>query len=392
MRLLHVVGARPNFMKMTPVLLAAERWNIDGEGDRAVAASDSPARQTSSVVFAQTLVHTGQHYDIELSDVFFGELGLPAPDHYLAVGSGSHAVQTARVLERVEPLLLEQRPDMVLVPGDVNSSMAVALACVKLHIPVAHLEAGLRSRDRDMPEEHNRVVIDHVADLLFTTCRDASDNLLHEGIPRNRICFVGNTMIDTLDSLLPTALAAEDAVRRRIGLDAAQAFALATLHRPSNVDDDRQLGLLLKALGAIARDVPVVFAVHPRTLARLRALGHVPERDSGFVVTPPLGYVDFLALMQAASVVLTDSGGVQEETTALNVPCVTLRTSTERPITLTEGSAVLADPTDPDAIVTAAVEGVRHRASGRPSRPEYWDGHAGERVISRLAHWLVDGH
>jgi UDP-N-acetylglucosamine 2-epimerase (non-hydrolysing) len=391
--LLHIVGARPNYMKMAPVILAAERWNEAVQTDAAAIAP--PA-----IRFSQVLVHTGQHYDPVLNDVFFEDLGLRAPDHHLGVGSASHAVQTARVLERIEPLLLEVRPDLILVPGDVNSSMAVALACVKLHLPVAHLEAGLRSYDREMPEEHNRVVIDHVADLLFTTCREAGDNLLREGVPAERVRFVGNTMIDTLDRLLPAARTREEFVRSGVGLAPGQDFALVTLHRPSNVDDPGQLGLLLGALAEVAGELPVVFPAHPRTLARIAELGLEPDPGSGLRLVPPLGYLEFVALMNAARVVLTDSGGVQEETTALGVPCVTLRTTTERPITVTEGTAVLADPYDAGAIAAAARERLRraHRPAGASgpeaqtpaSRPEYWDGHAGTRVIRELARWFAD--
>ena len=394
--LLHVVGARPNYMKMAPVILAAERWN---DATRAEGAAAAPP----AVRFSQVLVHTGQHYDPVLNDVFFEDLGLRTPDYHLGVGSGSHAVQTARVLERIEPLLLKLRPDLVLVPGDVNSSMAVALACVKLHLPVAHLEAGLRSYDREMPEEHNRVVIDHVADLLFTTCRDADENLLREGVPAERIRFVGNTMIDTLDRLLPTARAREESVRLTVGLRPGQDFALVTLNRPSNVDEAEQLALLLGALAEVGEDLPVVFPAHPRTLARIAELGLEPEEGSGLHLAPPLGYLEFVALMNAARVVLTDSGGVQEETTALGVPCVTLRTTTERPITVTEGTAVLADPCDAVAIVAAARERLRRarpsaagtsaaekRGAGAPaSRPESWDGHAGTRVVRELARWFA---
>lgn len=331
--LLHVVGARPNYMKMAPVILAAERWNETAEAGGAAA----PA-----VRFAQVLVHTGQHYDPVLNDVFFADLGLRAPDHHLGVGSGSHAVQTARALERIEPLLLEVRPDLVLVPGDVNSSMAVAL--------------------------------DHVADLLFTTCRDADENLQREGVPAERIRFVGNTMIDTLDRLLPAARVREEAVRRTVGLEPGQEFALVTLHQPSNVDE-------------------------PGQLARIAELGLEPEPGSGLRLEAPLGYLEFVALMNVARLVLTDSGGVQEETTALGVPCVTLRTTTERPITVTEGTAVLADPYDATAIVAATRERLRPArppagapapaASAPVSRPEYWDGHAGERLVSELAEWSI---
>ena len=393
--LLHVVGARPNYMKMAPVILAAERWNEAGGaggGEEAVGGEEAGRGGRAApppIRFAQVLVHTGQHYDPVLNDVFFADLGLRAPDHHLGVGSASHAVQTARVLERIEPLLEQIRPDLVLVPGDVNSSMAVALACVKLHVPVAHLEAGLRSHDREMPEEHNRVVIDHVADLLFTTCRDADDNLAREGVPAERIRFVGNTMIDTLDRLLPVAREREEAVRRGVGLEPEQEFALVTLHRPSNVDDAGQLGRLLGALAEVGEELPVVFPAHPRTRARITELGLEPEEGSGLILAPPLGYLEFVALMNAARVVLTDSGGVQEETTALGVPCVTLRTTTERPITVTKGTAVLVDPYDAAAIVAAARERLRRArlSAALISRPEYWDGHAGERLVRELAAW-----
>jgi UDP-N-acetylglucosamine 2-epimerase (non-hydrolysing) len=369
--LLHVVGARPNYVKMAPVILAAERWNSSAGG--------------TSIRFEQVLVHTGQHYDLVLNDVFFDELGLRAPDHHLGVGSASHAVQTARVLERIEPLLQQVKPNMVLVPGDVNSSLAAALACVKLHVPVAHVEAGLRSYDREMPEEHNRVMIDHVADVLFTTCRDADENLLREGVPAERLHFVGNTMIDTLDRLLPAAREREAAVRQRLGLTQEQGFALVTLHRPSNVDEADQLGRLVGALTTVARELPVVFPAHPRTLTRLAELATTPEAGSGLHVVPALSYLEFVALMNAARVVLTDSGGVQEETTALGVPCVTLRTTTERPITISEGTAVLADPHDPAAIVAATRERLEGARSPNTARPEYWDGSAGVRLVRELA-------
>jgi len=364
-KVLHVAGARPNFMKVAPVLGALKARGVDN-----------------------VLVHTGQHYDVGLSGSFFDDLGLPEPDHHLEVGSGSHAEQTARVLERIEPVLLNEQPDLVVVVGDVNSTIAAALASVKLLLPVAHVEAGLRSFDRTMPEEVNRVLTDQISDLLFTTSPEAEDNLAREGIDRARIHFVGNPMIDSLEQHLDRARAS--LIRGTLGLD-GERYAVVTLHRPSNVDDADTLRGILGALAELAGDLPVIFPVHPRTLKMMRARGleeFVQEgvAKSGLVsAIEPLGYIDFLRMMMDAAVVLTDSGGIQEETTILGVPCVTLRHNTERPITLTDGSNVLVG-TDPDKIVKAARDAL---GSSRPPvrRPPLWDGKAGERIADVILGW-----
>jgi UDP-N-acetylglucosamine 2-epimerase (non-hydrolysing) len=309
MKIAHVVGTRPNFMKVAPVMAALSQ------------ASDAD----------QLLVHVGQHYDPSLSDVFFDDLGLPCPEHSLGVGSGTHAEQTARVLLRMESLLQEETPDAVLVPGDVNSTMAAAIAAVKLDMPVVHLEAGLRSRDRTMPEEHNRVITDHVSDLLLTPSRDADRNLLAEGIPSERIAFVGNTMIDSLRKH-EAAARALDVARREHGITG---YLLVTLHRPSLVDHADRLIEVMRALETVALDRPVLFPAHPRTSQALRTAGWQPERVR---LLESQSYLHFLSLQISALAVLTDSGGVQEETTALGVPCFTLRTTTERPVTVSQGT------------------------------------------------------
>jgi UDP-N-acetylglucosamine 2-epimerase (non-hydrolysing) len=368
LRVLYVVGARPNFVKVAPVVAAGEAWNA--------------AALPSDLRFDQTLVHTGQHYDAALSDVFFEQLGLPEPDVFLGVGSGTQAVQTARLLEALEPVVLEHRPDLVVVPGDVNSTLAAALVAAKLHVPVAHLEAGLRSGDKEMPEELNRIVADHCADLLFTTCADADENLAREGIAGDKVILVGNTMIDTLVRLLPLAREREAAARAAVGVEDGP-LVLVTLHRPSNVDDPAQLERLLGMLAAVADDVPVVFPVHPRTRATLQSLSLVGR--PGFRIVDPLGYLEFVALMCAAAVVVTDSGGVQEETSALGVPCVTVRTTTERPVTCALGTNRLCDPADAEGIREAVAEG--RGSTCTTAQIPLWDGRAAERVIGALAEW-----
>jgi len=377
-KILYVVGARPNFVKVAPVIAAAEAWNR-GPNGRAVS-------------FERVLVHTGQHYDPLLSDVFFEQLALPTPDEYLGVGSGSQAQQTARFLEALEPALLKHRPDLVLVPGDVNSTCAGALAAAKLNVPVAHLEAGLRSCDRSMPEEINRIVADHLSDLLLTTCADADANLLHEGVPAERIARVGNTMIDSLVRLRELAEASVSSTRAGLLMPQGP-FVLVTLHRPSNVDSRDQLGMLLDVLAKLAGDLPVVFPLHPRTRASLeggRATIRPRGSDNGLLLIDPLGYLEFLGLMTCAAAVVTDSGGVQEETTALGVPCVTVRTTTERPITVAEGTNRMVDPADPGAILAASRAAVAEGVRVPPPRLELWDGRAGERVVLALARWAVE--
>ncbi|HEV7764279.1 MAG TPA: UDP-N-acetylglucosamine 2-epimerase (non-hydrolyzing) [Thermoanaerobaculia bacterium] len=354
MHVLHVIGARPNFMKVAPV-------------HAALAARDA----------VQTLIHTGQHYDEKMSDVFFDELRLPRPDMNLNVGSATHAVQTAEVMIRLEPVLLERKPDWLLVYGDVNSTMAATLVCAKLDIRVAHVEAGLRSRDRTMPEEINRLVTDQLADLLLTPSEDGSQNLVLEGIGAERVQMVGNVMIDTLVRLLPDARTRWDSLRVQMNLDR---FALVTLHRPSNVDESAKLVPLLCALAEISRSLPVVFPIHPRTRDSIRRAG-LTFPDS-MIVVDPLGYLDFLALQQRATVVITDSGGVQEETTYLGIPCLTMRANTERPVTVTMGTNTLIG--EDLALLREEVAAVLAGRGKRGTIPPLWDGHAAERVADAV--------
>jgi UDP-N-acetylglucosamine 2-epimerase (non-hydrolysing) len=356
MHILHVVGARPNFIKAAPVAAA-------------LAAQGA----------AQIIVHTGQHYDAQMSGVFFKELKLPEPDINLEVGSGSHAFQTAQIMQRFEPKVLERKPDLVVVYGDVNSTVAAALVCAKLLIPVAHVEAGLRSGDRGMPEEINRLLTDQLADLLFTPSRDGDENLLKEGIPPTKIKLVGNVMIDTLVRLLPQA----EERWPKLEIEFPQGrYALVTLHRPSNVDDPRQLSRLLAELGRIGKELNVLFPVHPRTRQAIADGGlEVPETIR---LLEPLGYLDFLALEKHAAVVITDSGGIQEETTYLGVPCLTLRTTTERPITITLGTNILIgeEPGRLQAELALILTG-----KGKKGQiPPLWDGHASERIALEILH------
>lgn len=348
--ILHVVGARPNFVKAAPVI-------------RALAARKG---------VRQTLVHTGQHYDANMSDVFFVQLGVPAPDVSLGVGSGSHALQTAQVLQGLEPVLMEKKPDAVVVYGDVNSTAAAALAAAKLRIPLAHVEAGLRSGDRDMPEELNRLITDQLADLLLTPSKDADRNLAREGIPSSRVKFVGNAMIDTLIRLLPAA-------KRPASPRVEAPYVLVTVHRPANTDEPAALLKLMKALGEIAKGATVVLPLHPRTRKRLDDARWTAP--AGLLLTEPLGYLEFLALQKDAALVITDSGGVQEETTFLGVPCLTVRTTTERPVTVTEGTnRLVKNAADLPKAAAAALKAKR----GKAKPPKFWDGKAGERIASAV--------
>ncbi|HEY6003747.1 MAG TPA: UDP-N-acetylglucosamine 2-epimerase (non-hydrolyzing) [Anaeromyxobacter sp.] len=359
---LHVVGARPNFMKISPLMAALSRRGA-----------------------AQRLVHTGQHFDDRMSGVFFEELGLPRPDADLGVGSGSHGEQTARTMIALERLIAgaDPRPSLVVVPGDVNSTVAAALVAAKLKVPVAHLEAGLRSYDRTMPEEVNRVVTDHLSQLLLTPSPDADENLRREGL-LDRAVLVGNLMIDTLRAHLPRARAL--GVPRAMGLEPGR-YAVVTLHRPSNVDEPEPLLRILSALGRIARELPVVFPVHPRTRARL-ADPALAAAAASLRLVDPQGYLEFLSLTSSARLVLTDSGGLQEESTALGVPCLTLRENTERPITVSQGTNEVVG-TDPERIVPAAL---RALGAPRPPRcPALWDGKAGERAADAVMSFLDDG-
>jgi UDP-N-acetylglucosamine 2-epimerase (non-hydrolysing) len=346
MKVFNVVGARPNFMKIGPIVDEMKKTpDIQG-----------------------VLVHTGQHYDEGMSDIFFRELGIPVPDVHLGVGSGSHAEQTARIMVEFEKVCLQDRPDLVLVVGDVNSTMACTIVASKLLIPVAHVEAGLRSFDRTMPEEINRLVTDALASLLFTTSRDADENLKREGVDASKIFFVGNVMIDTLLKHRAKADA--------IAIEKPKRYALVTLHRPSNVDDRGTLGGIVEALQHISKTMPVLFPIHPRTAKRIEDFGLSLK---GIRTMAPLGYLEFLNLESTASVVLTDSGGAQEETTILGVPCLTLRHNTERPVTITHGTNLMVGP-DKGRIIDAfsRIMGGEWKASGPP---EYWDGHAAERIV-----------
>jgi UDP-N-acetylglucosamine 2-epimerase (non-hydrolysing) len=356
-KLLNVVGARPNFMKMAPIVAEVERHGRE---------------------ISQVLIHTGQHYDEAMSASFFRDLGMPKPDVNLEVGSGTHAEQTARVMLAFEPVLQAERPDWVVVVGDVNSTLACALVASKLGVKVAHVEAGLRSHDWTMPEEINRVLTDRLSDLLLTPSADADENLRREGISAEKTERVGNVMIDTLFRQLEVSR--QSRVLEQLELRSRE-FVVLTLHRPANVDDAQVLGPLLLAVGEIAGQMPVIFPAHPRTQARIREFGFsVPD---GVHVLSPMGYIDFLRLWSNARLVLTDSGGLQEETTALGIPCLTLRENTERPITVELGTnrVVGCDP----ARVTAAAREILSSSTERPARiPELWDGRAAERIISAL--------
>jgi UDP-N-acetylglucosamine 2-epimerase (non-hydrolysing) len=355
-RLLAVAGARPNFMKIAPLMHEFAK---------------RPSR------FEPILVHTGQHYDKAMSDSFFRDLGIPEPDVNLGVGSGSHGEQTAQVLMKIEQLLVERKPHAVLVVGDVNSTLAATLAAVKLHIPVAHVEAGLRSWDREMPEEINRVLTDSVSHWLFTTEAAAEANLLREGVPIDRIHFVGNVMIDTLLAHRERALTLDTV--ERLGLT-PQGYAVLTLHRPSNVDSPEQLRQLFEVLERLNDELPVVFPVHPRTAKAIEQ--SIGGAKPNLTMTAPLGYLDFLRLLMDAQMVLTDSGGIQEETTALGVACLTLRDSTERPVTVTEGTNTIVG-TDPAAIAQA-IEKLRRSPPPTGRRPALWDGNAATRIVDIL--------
>ena len=322
----------------------------------------------------QTLVHTGQHYDLNMSGVFFSQLGMAEPDENLGVGSGSHAQQTAQVISQLEPVLLRRRPDLVVVYGDVNSTMATALVCAKLLIPIAHVEAGLRSFDRGMPEEINRVITDQLADLLFTPSEDGDKNLLNEGIVPDKIHRVGNVMIDTLVRLLPLARACP-------GNGLSSRYALVTLHRPSNVDQPEVLRGILKSLSDVSRDLEIVFPVHPRTRQRIGAAG---LNAGNLHLLDPLPYVEFLSLQTRAAVVITDSGGIQEETTYLGIPCLTLRNNTERPITISLGTNVLVG--QDSVALTAEVKKILNGRGKSGAIPPLWDGCAASRIADALQH------
>ena len=360
-KVLNIVGARPNFMKIAPIVREMRRRDSD---------------------FQPLIVHTGQHYDAAMSDSFFTDLGIPQPDFHLEVGSASHAVQTARVMTAFESVVLQEKPDWVLVVGDVNSTIACALVCAKLNVKVAHVEAGLRSRDRTMPEEINRILTDAISDLLLTTSEDADANLKQEGVSEDKIKFVGNVMIDSL--LYSLQQAEKSTVREDLNLT-EKSYAVLTLHRPSNVDDEKIFSGLLDALAEISRKIPIIFPAHPRTRARISEFRLSDKiENSNLKIIEPLGYLDFLRLYSGAKLVLTDSGGLQEETTALGIPCLTLRENTERPITIEMGTNRLVG-TNSEKIKKAASEVLSENVSAEDKKiPPLWDGSAAERICDVL--------
>ena len=385
MKILNVVGARPNFMKIGPIIQAIrEKSKLEQDSGR------KPIEQL--------LVHTGQHYDERLSTLFFDQLGLPAPDVNLDVGSGSHAFQTAEIMRRFEPVCLEREPTHVLVVGDVNSTIACALVAAKLGITIVHVEAGLRSFDRTMPEEINRILTDAISDQLFTTEESANENLRREGIPAHKVHFVGNVMIDSL--IQHRSKAAGSPILQTLGLASngggAGIYGVLTLHRPATVDDPVKFREILDAVLQVSREMPIVFPIHPRTRGRIESFGlaecfqwresHRGAGDpptAGVLAVPPLGYIDFLRLMSSARIVLTDSGGIQEETTILGIPCVTLRDSTERPVTVSHGTNVIAGTKKCDILSQVELQ-LRGNRGPCPARPPLWDGMAATRIVEAL--------
>ncbi|MEW6214088.1 MAG: UDP-N-acetylglucosamine 2-epimerase (non-hydrolyzing) [bacterium] len=364
MHVLHIVGARPNFMKAAPVIAALG--------------------QRSGI--RQTVVHTGQHYDVNMSDIFFYQLGIPRADINLGVGSGTHAQQTAQIMIRFEPVVVEKKPDIVLVYGDVNSTVAAALVCTKLGVAIGHVEAGLRSFDRTMPEEINRLLTDQMADILFTPSEDGNENLKREGIPSGKVHLVGNVMIDTLLRLLPKA--DHEVVLKEFAINGyfchPGSYALVTLHRPSNVDDPNMLASIMKTLQEISQSLLVIFPIHPRTQHRLQSLG-ITIDSSRLKLIEPVGYLQFLALQQQARIVITDSGGIQEETTFLGIPCLTVRENTERPITTTIGTNVLVGQNM--TRLKEEVDGILSGKGKKGSVPPLWDGKASERIAAVVERW-----
>ena len=362
-RVLNIAGARPNFMKIAPLMAEMHRH-----------AEIEPM-----------LIHTGQHYDKKMSKLFFDELGIPKPDIDLGIGSGRHGEQTGKIMIEFEKAVLELRPDLVVVVGDVNSTIACSLVAVKLGIPVAHVEAGLRSFDRDMPEEINRILTDRISALLFVTEKTGVENLKKEGIPEDKVHFVGNVMIDTLLTHLERAKGSK--VLSELQVESGD-YAALTLHRPSNVDSPEALGNILSALQVIQEQIRIIFPVHPRTRARIREFGfaHKVESMPNLRLTEPLGYLDFLKLTSEAKFVLTDSGGIQEESTVVNVPCLTLRENTERPVTIEQGSNILVG-LDRERIIEESLEIIRGEGK-RGRRPDLWDGKAAVRIVDIIVRYL----
>jgi UDP-N-acetylglucosamine 2-epimerase (non-hydrolysing) len=372
--LICVVGARPNYMKMAPLIRAFR------------------TRQDLPDV---ALVHTGQHYDVEMNQRLFTDLELPSPDINLEVGSGTHAVQTAEIMRRFEPMIDDLAPSCVVVVGDVNSTLACSIVAAKKRTPVAHVEAGLRSFDRDMPEEINRLLTDQIADLLYTSERAGNDNLAREGIPAERVCFAGNVMIDSLvryseKAVSPAETLARNGVRAD-GFDVALGFGVVTLHRPSNVDEPDSLAQALQLLREVSERIPLIWPVHPRARANIERFALWPLLAGARVtLLAPQGYLEMLGLLANAKVVLTDSGGIQEETTSLSVPCLTMRDNTERPITVEQGTNTLVGRNR--ALAVQCVEEILHTGGKRGRLPELWDGRASERIAAHLADWLGQRH
>lgn len=354
MRIFHILGTRPNFIKATPVIAAFREYtNID-----------------------QIVIHTGQHFDVNMSEVFFKQLGMSRPDLNLDVEPSNRATQIVQIMSRLKPLLLKRQPDLVFVYGDVNSTLAASLACAKLRIPLAHIEAGLRSFDRTMPEEVNRLLTDKVSDLLFTHCKDADDNLKLEGIPPAKIHFVGNVMIDTLVQFFPQSQAYWEMSGKKFGVDK---YVLVTLHRPSNVDYPEILSKIVATLIELSREIPVIFPVHPRTRRRINEHQLSVSSKDRFILLAPLGYIEFLAMESHATIVITDSGGIQEETTFLNIPCLTLRENTERPITITLGTNILMGH-DMKRLIREVRSILNNGTKKQRVIPPLWDGHAAKRI------------
>jgi UDP-N-acetylglucosamine 2-epimerase (non-hydrolysing) len=375
-KVIHIVGARPNFMKIAPLMSEMSKY---------------------APKFDQLLVHTGQHYDEKMSNSFFNDLRLTEPDVYLGVGSGNHAEQTGKIMIEFEKVCFQEKPDLIIVVGDINSTIACALVAAKHCIPIAHIESGLRSFDRTMPEEINRILTDQVSDYLFTTCEDANQNLIKEGIQENKIFFVGNIMIDTL--LAHMEIAKNSIILEKLGLrknNNIKKYGIVTLHRPSNVDNPKILKGILNAMNQLSREILIIFPAHPRTIKQIRNLelqeianfkenllsNGLNKTDRNILTFPPLGYLDFLCLMSNAKIVLTDSGGIQEETTILGIPCLTLRNNTERPITVKEGTNIVVG-NNPDRIIKIALNVLKNQNS-RKKIPKYWDGKTAERIIKIL--------
>ena len=361
LKLILVCGARPNFIKIAPLIFAIEKLHRNKKQEPKI---------------NHLLVHTGQHYDVQMSETFFRDLNIPQPDYNLEVGSGSHAVQTAEIIMRFEKVCLQEKPDWIIVVGDVNSTMACAIVASKLKIKVAHVEAGLRSFDREMPEEINRIVTDALADLLLTPSKDADENLLREGVNKSKIKFVGNIMIDTLHTNLEKARSLRSHTKYNLK---EKGYVFVTLHRPSNVDDKKSLTVIMKQLIELSRKVPVIFPMHPRTRKNLVAfdLQEKITKTRNMIITNPVGYHEAIGLVDASAFVLTDSGGLQEETTVLGVPCLTLRPNTERPVTITIGTNKLTTLKMLNEDLAALLAG-KHKKGGIPA---LWDGHTAERII-----------